>query len=382
MGNSLVARNASIIEINGNRYDAVSGQLIGAVKRVAAQVKTPAGGVVDGLVRRPALSITSSGSKLLQTGIKAQTPVNRAARQSIGQGALSVRQRVQRSQTLMRGAVKRPQAADRKTAISRFHKARTADINPIRASHAKTINKNAKVQHFGKSLASISPIRPKRVLSTQKTARAAANISNPSLQSVAPPLPSMVTSVSHQHLERLLDHALTQADTHKQALKSRTKGWRRIALAPKWLSVGASSLALLLLAGFFAWQNIPQVSMRLAATKAHVSASVPAYTPSGYSYAGPISAANNQVKISYKASANPQSSFAITQQASNWDSSSVAANAVPASSQVQTSQVNGTTVYIYGTGNDAKWVNHGVLFTLQDKANLSSDQILKIANGL
>jgi hypothetical protein len=189
----------------------------------------------------------------------------------------------------------------------------------------------------------------------------------------------MIASASHQQLERLLDHALTHASAHKQARRSRTKGLKRITLAPKWLTLGATSLAVLLVAGFFAWQDIPQVSMRVAATQAHVSATVPAYTPAGYNFVAPASANNNKVTIDYKA---PTGSFAISQQASNWDSSSVAANAAPASTQVQSSQINGTTVYIYGNSNNAEWVNHGVLFNLTDKANLSSDQILKIANGL
>jgi hypothetical protein len=49
---------------------------------------------------------------------------------------------------------------------------------------------------------------------------------------------------------------------------------------------------------------------------------------------------------------------------------------------VQTSVVNGTTVYIYGQTNDAAWVNNGVQYTVQDKASLNSDQLLKIANSL
>jgi hypothetical protein len=283
----------------------------------------------------------------------------------------------------MRSLVSRPSSASKKPASpSKLYKSRSDGISPVRAFRAKTINKNTRVEHFGK--AAVQKISaPRRTTPRPVSDRAVVAMpQSMAAKSATLALPSMVTSVSHQNLERMLDHALTQADAHKLALKARAKGWRRIFMAPKWITVGTSSLALLLLAGFFAWQNIPQISMRVADTRAHVSASVPAYTPMGYGLAGPVKSDDAQVTVNYKAANQTSSSYSITQQASNWDSSSVAANAVPGGTQVQSSQVNGTTVYIYGDSNNATWVNHGVLFSLQDKANLSSDQILKIANGL
>jgi hypothetical protein len=43
---------------------------------------------------------------------------------------------------------------------------------------------------------------------------------------------------------------------------------------------------------------------------------------------------------------------------------------VPDNVQVQTSVVNGTTVYIYGENNDAAWVNNGMQYTIKDAASL------------
>lgn len=363
-----MAKGTSVIEINGSRYDAVTGQFLGAVKRVAAQVKSPAVGAIDGLVRRPSSSIASA--------IRARNTTTRA---NSNHEAPKARRQAQRSQTLMRSGVSRP-TADKKLANAvKLHKSRTSAINPQRVSRAKTIIKNIRVNHFSRLAGSPTSGKIRQSQTTRPVSAATRPVST---QALAAPLPSMITSVSHQHLERLLDRALLQADAHKQALRARTKGWRRVVGGPKWLSLGATSLVLLLLGGFFAWQNVPQVSLRVAAMRTHVGATVPAYTPSGFSPSGPASASSNKVTINYKAEANDQQTFAITQQSSNWDSSSVQANAVPVSSQVQTSQVNGTTVYIYGSSNDAKWVNHGVLFSLKDKANLSSDEILKIANSL
>lgn len=201
----------------------------------------------------------------------------------------------------------------------------------------------------------------------------------------APPLPSMITSVSHHQLERLLDHALFRADAHRRAQRGYLPGqrrWQRVITRPKWLSIGIGALAVAMVAAFLAWQNVPQLSMRLAASRAHVSASVPSYIPSGFSYSGPINYSEGSVSIDFKTTSNNGSSFTLTQQKSTENSASLAANSLPGNSQVQTSQVSGSTVYIYGAKNDATWVNHGVRYTIVDKANLKSDQILKIAGSL
>jgi hypothetical protein len=195
----------------------------------------------------------------------------------------------------------------------------------------------------------------------------------------------MVTSVSHQHLERLLDQALTRADAHKKARHAEFRNrsvFHRFLAMPKWASIGATTAVVLLLVGFFAWQNVPQVAMRVAATRAHVSASVPGYVPSGFGFAAPIGYSNGVVAIKFKASGDAARNFTISQQRSSWDSTSLVANAIPKDAQMQTSQIKGTTVYIYGTGNDAAWVNHGIRYTLKDQANLNSEQILRIADSL
>jgi hypothetical protein len=195
----------------------------------------------------------------------------------------------------------------------------------------------------------------------------------------------MVTSASHQKLEQLLDQALARADAHKQARHrqlAKRNLWQRIKFAPRWLSISSSVAIVLLLAGFFIWQNIPQIAMRVAASKAQVNASMPSYVPSGFSYAAPINYSRGAVSIKFKSTGGAARSYTLTQESSSWNSASLLSNAVPAEAQVQTSQVKGTTVYIYGSRNDATWVNRGVRYTLSDNANLNSDQILRIASSL
>lgn len=198
-------------------------------------------------------------------------------------------------------------------------------------------------------------------------------------------MPSMVASASHQKLERLLDEALTKADAHKQAMRYQAARhfWQRPGFFGKHrgLKLSVIFLALLVAAGFFAWHKMPQLSVKLAAAKTHINASVPSYKPTGYALASPATTQAGAVILKYKAPDSNQG-FEISQKPSNMTSASVAQTVVPKGTQVQTSQVGGNTVYIYGQNNDAAWVNNGVLYTIKDRSKLSSDQIIKIVQGL
>jgi hypothetical protein len=194
----------------------------------------------------------------------------------------------------------------------------------------------------------------------------------------------MVASASHQKLERLLDHALTNADSHKQAMRYQAARhfWQRRWLAGnrRWLVLLA--VLVLIIGGLFvAWQKVPILSVKAAGMKAHLSPSVPAYTPDGYKMAGPAKAVSGTVSIKY-VSSDSAGSYEIIQAQSNLTSNSVGQNVVPKGAAVQTSQVNGNTVYIYGKENDAAWVNDGVLYTIKDHASLSSDELIKMVQGL
>jgi predicted transcriptional regulator len=97
---------------------------------------------------------------------------------------------------------------------------------------------------------------------------------------------------------------------------------------------------------------------------------------------GPAKAVMGAVTVKYTHSKDPAKTYEITQAQSNLTSQMVALNIVPKGASVQTSQIAGNTVYIYGSSNDAAWVNNGVLYTIKDKASLRSDQLIKIVQGL
>src|SRR5581483_2265331 len=108
--------------------------------------------------------------------------------------------------------------------------------------------------------------------------------------------------------------------------------------------------------------------IKAASMRAHLRAVAPSYQPVGYRMAGPAKAAAGSVQLTYQSGLNG-SSYVIGQSPSDMTSSMVAHSVVPQGAAVQTSQVDGNTVYIYGSENNAAWVNNGVLYTIKNKAN-------------
>ena len=261
-------------------------------------------------------------------------------------------------------------------------------MNPQREIRAKTATKHTSVDHFGNPSTTHSSSKPQVVHG--EVIRRHSGHSNLSAgaasTSTAVALPSMVASASHQKLERMLDEALTKADAHKQAMRYHAARhfWQRPGFMGRRASLKITLILIVVLgaAGLLAWQKVPQVSIRVAAARAHVNASIPVYKPSGYSLITPASVNAGAVLLKYKDSADDTQSYSIAQKPSNMASLSLAQTIVPHGAQVQTTQVSGNTVYIYGASNNAAWVNNGILYTISDHARLSSDEIIKIVQGL
>lgn len=323
--------------------------------------------------------------------------------------AQGVHMQARRSFALMRQAVARPkQIPDikpdikrspvRSHQVSRFKQA--SKVSPDKLARAKQINKHSKVSRFGQSLAPfpraiVSPIVPAiNKFSSRVSSAARLSSGHPRLDGVTSPvtnamtitrpLPAIAATQSHQRLEAMLDRALEQADAHKQMLKVQLSrsSWRRLR-KPRNLAMAlfiTLSVASLLI---FAYMKIPAVSVRIASIQAGISARAPAYIPAGFSLS----------KTSYKYGdvslifSGGSGSFTVSQQQSNLNSESLLGSVVaPSSKLYQASQYNGVTIYTYGgTGasdSNSTWVNHDIHYTITNNAELSTDQLIKIAQGL
>lgn len=289
-------KTASIIEINGNRYDAVSGRLIGAAKKAANHIRRPIDGLsIDGFTK-PARMIRKSAVK---------------------RSVYALQRKPQRSKTLMRSSVKKPTQAQTKSKI----KTRGLATNHAQAARAANVQQNSKVQRFG--MLSFSSKHKSGQAKIGEIIPKGAHLSAATPASISTNLPSL-GSASHQKLERLLDYALASADAHKKAGELSRRNHRKfLGRVPRWAILSLLVLVLAIVAGVIIWQKIPAASMKLAATKAHVNASLP--TPiSGYKI-GPITASEHTVITTIESTNDNSKKYTVTEQAANQPSTSLAA---------------------------------------------------------
>jgi hypothetical protein len=135
------------------------------------------------------------------------------------------------------------------------------------------------------------------------------------------------------------------------------------------------------MAGYFAYNNVPNLAMKVASTRSGTPGALPDYSPSGFALGGPIKYSPGQIQISYSSNTDDRS-FTITETKSEWNSDALLDNHVAANSRAyQTFQDNNKTIYIYDE-DVASWVDNGIWYELNGNKSLNTDQILRIANSL
>ncbi|MDO4870760.1 MAG: DUF4367 domain-containing protein [Candidatus Saccharibacteria bacterium] len=145
------------------------------------------------------------------------------------------------------------------------------------------------------------------------------------------------------------------------------------------LSTLIGTFTIVLLGAYLTYLNLPNISIRIAASQAGIDAKYPEYKPSGYNISKLPSTNDNQVTVEYR---NNQQILTLTQQASSFDSKTILENIVKkyAGEAYETDQTKGLTIYSYN--NQSTWINGGILYTLAYNSTLSRDQISKIATSL
>jgi len=308
------------ITINGTVYDAHTGLPIGA-QTAHAQPKQP----------QPRAAHPHPSQSIHQGTQKSQTLVRRHVKKS-APAAAAARPVAKKSPMITKFAP-HPAGAKQSATIS--------DIGPV----AHPIAAKAQQQHAVKMHAQQPPVK-------------------------AAPKPSYVIK------QEAIQEAMDKAPSHHRSEKPKKS--RKLG---RFASVGSVSLALLLLAGYFTYLNMPSLSVRVAAASAGVDASYPEYRPDGYSLSGSV--AYNQGWVSMKFASNGGNrNFTIKQSKSSWDSSAVLDNYVKEKAGENYIPYNerGLTIYVFNS--NAAWVNDGILYTIEGDAPLSSDQIRRIATSM
>jgi tRNA(Leu) C34 or U34 (ribose-2'-O)-methylase TrmL len=368
-----VSKNNNIIEINGQRYNALTGARIGGGPGSPKNV--------DGIVRSaatspsPALS-TPAPRPPLQSVVK--KPV-----MDIARPVHSIKHHTpQASQTLMRRSVQKPNE-------THLHlKAQTStDQLTLQPKHAV----QPKLSHQV-----IDPKRQKRALHTDKSQLVSRFSAVASFSANTPHAVALSQTVAQHSLENratqvaadgsqpsldMFQQALAKATTHQQPFFTPLKKSRsRRALGSRAVSLASAALAVVLLAGFVTYQNIPNIKLHLASSRVGFAASMPSYRPAGFAV-GKLNYDVGNIAISYHSNSDDRT-YTLTEKASNWDSQTLHDVYVVTSAgqAYQTVQASGRTIYLFG--HNATWVNNGIWYEIQNNGNLSSKQLVNLASSL
>lgn len=350
----------NIITINGRSYDAVTG------KPLASHSSSQQHSAPQPQQQHKPHKAFSDISGPVQHKAPTATPQHHVEHSEVK--ARAIHQKPQKSQTLYRAALKKPaplrplQPVPVKVEADYAKPSVAATQHPAITRFGSNIVRKEAKQH---AIAAATPEPAPRVHPV--VAKALAN----------QPAPAPAQPQSSKELkEALIRERLAEAEPHHEHHATHARRFRQ----PRMATILMSSLALLLLAGYLTYINLPNISMRVAATRAGIAANYPNYSPDGYHFAGPITYQPGEVNISFKSNTNERG-FSIKQKSSSWDSQAVLDNYVSKQTGTYlTYQERGLTIYSYG--NHAAWVNGGLLYTIDGDAPLSSDQLLHIATSM
>jgi hypothetical protein len=235
-----------------------------------------------------------------------------------------------------------------------------------RLERANQIQRSSSVQKFSFS-------NPSQQAPLDKRVEPLAVQPHPQLEPATP-----APSPSQQVAAQAFASGLQTATSHQQPKASKS--------GAKAVKLSMASLAVVVLAGFAAYHNLPGLSLRLADAKAGISASLPNYTPAGFHVSRSIEAIPGQVTVGFQSNSD-QRAYQVTQTQSDWTSSNLLESFVkPTYQSYQSLQSAGKTIYIdtntSGGSSNATWVSNGLWYQIKSQANLSSQQLLDIINSL
>lgn len=384
------------IVLNGKVYDVKTGKKVDAhavmttKKPTSATRQVPKQKVIDGVIansksrpshknhHKPTINSHSQPAqqpKSTDKNITLHTPHHAGINQKPHNINHVKKHRPEKAVTLMRRVVSPP---------SKHSELARSDQNSIaltdkegRLRRAKSIKKSEYIQRFPVSPQSAEDfLAPPLIKVTEQTTAIEPEKNVTSDATVSQPK----TTKTRQ--EKIFEKAIENADSHKSLSRANHQKHHRQKLHTKrrTFRYASGALATLLLIGFVLYQNIPNLSMRIASSKAGFSASLPGYNPSGYALSGPVVYSPGKITVNFSSNSDDRN-YSLTQQVSNWNSQALIDNFFAVDNkEFQTYQEKGKTIFLYGDKN-ATWVSGGVWYQIQDADELSSDQILNIASS-
>ena len=278
--------------------------------------------------------------------------------------------RVQRSTTLNRKYVKRPEKI---AAIDSVAKRRADDLKR-RQALADKINRER--------LAALKA--SKTVAEAAATPAAATSKAQPIAVTIEK---SLVTSPKTEKAKAVKDSAVKSALKSVASIESEEKATTVTSISSK-RTLGAKKLLLAFgcaalvvgAVGYFVSVNTPDISVRVAAMQTGIDATYPTYIPRGYSLSDIVS---EEKKISMTFTDSESGSFTISEEKTTWDNETLEASYVKATWGNNYTSVREQGITIFIAGSSAAWINGNILYKINASGNnLTKKQIKSIVTSL
>lgn len=390
-----MAKSPSTIELNGKRYDAITGRLLAtdAIKKPVKKTTEPSLPKVKVFndIVRPAGSLPTSQHYKTIISQHLHSPAKPSINSPVPKSTLVVAKShhaahhlkahtPEKAKTLTRLGVHKPGPSNPKalvrvqtpvkssfSAIKQKSTKYSQQIDMVRLDRVRAIEPNHLVRHF----------TPHQAVEGLKTTVKQLGVHKPvdsdQLTAATPLVDGVLRVKPHQ---RRFEQAIEQAHSHEEPpFDLGGQGSRR----RRWKIAAIISLAVILVGAFLTVKNMSDIDISLASMHAGFTAVLPTYQPVGFSLVGHIQASYDQVTLIYHTQTG-SSNYEISQQVSNWDSQTLV-NFINSTGQPLKSWQNlGNTLYKYS--NHLTWVSGGIWYQITDHANLSDQQLISIAGSI
>lgn len=360
--------HTNVIELNGKRYDAVTGKYLGkSHAQPVPAAKSSAGRAMDGIVRSGA----RPNRPHLEPAQTKEQPKSRPARDHHKPSHLNGHQ-PQQTKTLMRQAVTKPKPLPKKEKTAKgldrapIHtlalKESVTKVNPYRQQRANLARRHQDIKRFEAVAA--------RASSSAVTARSSRPVESPrpsATQTAAAPVQQSYNSM----FEAAIAHATSHQEPKPRVAKKHSRSRRA-------LHATLAVIIVLGLGGFAAWTQRGQIELQIASWQAGFDARMPSYALTDYKRSA-IHQEQGGIVVNYQSG---DSHYRISQQPSSWNSQTLLDQDVAGATteDVETIESKGRIIYIYD--NNASWVDGGVRYDITGNAPLTTEDILSIVDSM
>ena len=288
--------------------------------------------------------------------------------------------RVQKSTTLNRKYVKKPEARSASTvAVDSVAKRRAEDLKRRQALAEKINRERLAAMKTRKSVAMAeTAVSPSVVVPTPEPKPLSATIER-SFATGGTTEPAPTKNIKDSALESAMKATETVDKEPRGAITSSMSSKGRFGAKKVLLALGCAALAVGVV-GYFVSVNTPDISVKVAAMQSGIEAAYPSYVPRGYSLSDIVS---EEGKLTMTFSSSDGTSFVLDEEKSAWDNDTLEANYAKTTWGTNYTSVREQGITIFIAGSDAAWVNGGILYKLTASGNnLTKKQIKSIVTSL